>query len=186
MSPLYRAQYQASGRKRWIKYTVLLSRVLHSPSCVAWEINTWWEVEGHWQGKTWRIRMILIREFHAKVLYASYLIKKTFNNSTASKNWCEMNDVTDAANGLSVTFLSFLYNNYFASMWDECNCVVVWAFFGIAFLWDWNENWPFPVLWPCWVFQICWHIECSTFTASSFMIWNSSAGIPSPPFHHLY
>ena len=30
----------------------------------------------------------------------------------------------------------------------ECNCVVVWAFFGIAFLWDWNENWPFPVLWP--------------------------------------
>ena len=31
---------------------------------------------------------------------------------------------------------------------DECNCVVVWAFFGIAFLWDWNENWPFPVLWP--------------------------------------
>ena len=33
-------------------------------------------------------------------------------------------------------------------MWDECNYVVVWAFFGIAFLWDWNENWPFPVLWP--------------------------------------
>ena len=24
----------------------------------------------------------------------------------------------------------------------------------------------------CWVFQICWHIECSTFTASSFRIWN--------------
>ena len=33
----------------------------------------------------------------------------------------------------------------------------------------------------CWVFQICWCIECSTFTASSFRIWNSSAGIPSPP-----
>ena len=37
---------------------------------------------------------------------------------------------------------------YFASTWDECNCVVVWTFFGIAFLGDWNENWPFPVLWP--------------------------------------
>ena len=36
----------------------------------------------------------------------------------------------------------------FTTMWDECNCAVVWAFFGIAFLWDWNENWPFPVLWP--------------------------------------
>jgi len=34
----------------------------------------------------------------------------------------------------------------------------------------------------CWVFQICWHIECSTFTASSFSIWNSWTGIPSPPF----
>ena len=33
----------------------------------------------------------------------------------------------------------------------------------------------------CWVFQICWHIECSTFTPSSFRIWNSSTGIPSPP-----
>ena len=40
------------------------------------------------------------------------------------------------------------FEHYFASMWDECNCVVIWAFFGIAFLWDWNENWPFPVLWP--------------------------------------
>ena len=34
------------------------------------------------------------------------------------------------------------------SMWDECNCTVVWRFFGTALLWDWNENWPFPVLWP--------------------------------------
>ena len=33
----------------------------------------------------------------------------------------------------------------------------------------------------CWVFQICWYIECSTSTASSFRIWNSSTGIPSPP-----
>ena len=33
----------------------------------------------------------------------------------------------------------------------------------------------------CWVFQICWHIECSTFTTLSLRIWNSSTGIPSPP-----
>ena len=32
----------------------------------------------------------------------------------------------------------------------------------------------------CCVFQICWHIECSTFTASFFRIWNSPTGIPSP------
>ena len=33
----------------------------------------------------------------------------------------------------------------------------------------------------CWVFQVCWRIECSTFTASSSRILNSSAGIPSLP-----
>ena len=32
-----------------------------------------------------------------------------------------------------------------------------------------------------WVFQIYWCIEYSAFTASSFRIWNSSTGIPSPP-----
>ena len=73
------------------------------------------------------------------------------------------------------------FKYYFASMWDECNCAVVCTFFGIASLWNWNENWPFPVRWPLLSFQICWHIECSTFTASSFRIWNSLAGIPSPP-----
>ena len=40
------------------------------------------------------------------------------------------------------------FEHYFTSVWDESNCAVVWAFFGIAFLWDCNENWSFPVLWP--------------------------------------
>ena len=39
------------------------------------------------------------------------------------------------------------FEQYFTSAWDECNCAVVWAFFGIALLRDWNENWPFSVLW---------------------------------------
>ena len=37
----------------------------------------------------------------------------------------------------------------------------------------------------CWVFQICWYIEYSTFTASSFRIWNISAVTlqqPNPVF----
>ena len=40
------------------------------------------------------------------------------------------------------------FEHYLAIKWNECNCAVVWAFFGIALLWDWNENWHFPVLWP--------------------------------------
>ena len=73
------------------------------------------------------------------------------------------------------------FEHYFASVWDEYNCAVVWTFFGIAFHWDWNENWPFLVLWPLLSFPNLLHIKCSTFTASSFRIWNSSAEIPSPP-----
>ena len=38
------------------------------------------------------------------------------------------------------------FEHYFSSVWGECNCAVVWAFFGIAFLWDWNENCSFLVL----------------------------------------
>ena len=45
------------------------------------------------------------------------------------------------------------FEHYFASMWDECNCVLVQTLFVIALLWDWNENWPFPVhCGHCWSF----------------------------------
>ena len=69
------------------------------------------------------------------------------------------------------------FEHYFTSMWDECNCALVWAFFGIASLWDWDENGPFPVLWPLLSFPNL----LAYFTASSFSIWNSSTGIPTPP-----
>ena len=53
---------------------------------------------------------------------------------------------------------------------------LAWLFFGIGMNTD-----IFLSCGQCWVLQICWHIECSTFTASSFRIWNSSTGMPSPP-----
>ena len=40
------------------------------------------------------------------------------------------------------------FERYFASVWDECNCVIVWGFLGLIFLRDWNEYWPLTVLWP--------------------------------------
>ena len=73
------------------------------------------------------------------------------------------------------------FEHYFSSVWDECNCVVVWAFFGIAFSGIGMKTDLFQSCGHCWAFQICWHIECSTFITSSFRIWNSSTGIPSPP-----
>ena len=56
------------------------------------------------------------------------------------------------------------------SNWTELN------FFGIGMKTD-----LFQSCGHCWVFQICWHIECSIFSASSFRIWNNSTGIISPP-----
>ena len=73
------------------------------------------------------------------------------------------------------------FEHYFASMCDEYNCAAVWILFGIAFLGIGVKTDLFQSCGHCWVFQICQHIECSTFTASSFRIWNSSTGIPSPP-----
>ena len=70
------------------------------------------------------------------------------------------------------------FDHYLAHIWDECSCAVVWAFFGTALLWMKTDL--FQSSGHGWVFQICWHIECSTFTASSFWIWNSSTGTPSP------
>ena len=74
-----------------------------------------------------------------------------------------------------------IFEHYFASMWDEYNCLVVWTLSGIAFLWDWNEYWTFPVLWALMSFPNFWHIKCNTLTATSFRIWSSSTWISSPP-----
>ena len=59
------------------------------------------------------------------------------------------------------------FEHYFASMWNECNCAVVWTCFDIALLWDWNENWSFPVLWsllsfPNWLPYWVQHIHSIT------------------------
>ena len=56
-----------------------------------------------------------------------------------------------------------------------------WAFFALPFFGIQMKTDFFQSCGHCWVFQICWPIECSTFTASSFRIWNSSTAIPSPP-----
>ena len=72
---------------------------------------------------------------------------------------------------LSITLLAY-----------EMSAIVRWfehslalPFFGIGMKTD-----LFQSCGHCWVFHICWHTQCSTFTASSFRIWNSSTGILSP------
>ena len=62
---------------------------------------------------------------------------------------------------------------------DECNYAVVRTFFGIVFLWEWNENWPFPVLWPLMSFPdllAFWvqHFHSIIFQDLKYFNWNSS------------
>ena len=75
------------------------------------------------------------------------------------------------------------FEHYFTRVWDECNCVVVWTFLGIAFFGDWNEIWPLPALWPLLSFPnlLAYWVQHFHSIISSLRIWNSSTGIPSPP-----
>ena len=74
------------------------------------------------------------------------------------------------------------FKHYFDILWDECNCAVVWAFFGIAFLWDWNENWPFPVLWPLLSFSKLSGILSAALSQHHL----SGFEIAQLEFHHLH
>ena len=73
------------------------------------------------------------------------------------------------------------FEHYFVSGWDKYNCVIVWTFFALPFFGIGIKSDLFQSCGHCWVFQVCWPIKFSTFTASPFSIWNSSSGIPSPP-----
>ena len=100
---------------------------------------------------------------------------------------------------VSLTFLNTAWtcgSSWFMSCWSlawrilsitllACEMItIVWQFehsyallfFGLRLKTD-----LFQSCGHCWVFQICWHIDCNTLTASSFRIWNSSAGVSSPP-----
>jgi len=44
------------------------------------------------------------------------------------------------------------FEHNLSKFWNEHNCMVVWTVFVIALLWNWNKNWPFPVLWPLLIF----------------------------------
>ena len=57
------------------------------------------------------------------------------------------------------------FEHYFASVWDECNCVIVWTFWALLFFRIGMKTDLFQCCDHCWVFQICFHSECSTFIA---------------------
>ena len=73
------------------------------------------------------------------------------------------------------------FEHNLTSMWNEYNRMVVWTFLALPFFGIGMKTDLFQSCGHCWVFQICWHIDCSTLRASSFKIWNRSTGIPPSP-----
>ena len=70
------------------------------------------------------------------------------------------------------------FEHYFASVWDECNCAVIWTFFDIVLLWDWAslvsqlvKN-P-PAMRDTWVQNLGWEdpLEKGKATHSSILAW---------------
>ena len=110
-------------------------------------------------------------------------------------NSCFFDDSTDVDNLMSgssafskYSFNLEIHGSYTVEGWLE----KIWALLcqrvrwvqlcgSLNILWHWLSlglEWkldPFESCGHCWVFQICWHIEYSTFTASSFRIWNRSS-----------
>ena len=112
--------------------------------------------------------------------------------------FCFFDDPTDVSNLVPLLFLkpaSTSESSWFTYFWSlawqilsivflacEMSAIaqsfehsLALPFFGIGIKTD-----LFQSCGHCWVFQICWTIECSTFTASSFRIW-----IAQLEFHHL-
>ena len=71
------------------------------------------------------------------------------------------------------------FEHNLARVSNKHNCTVFWTFFGIAFFRNEMKSDLFKSYGHWWVFQICWHIECISWPASSLRIWNNLAASPS-------
>ena len=115
-------------------------------STLAWKIP-WMEESGRLQsmeslrvGHNWATSLSLFTFMHGRRQWHPTPVYSCLENPRDGGAWWA------AIYGVAQSQTRLKWHS--SSVWDECNCAVVWAFFGIAFLWDWNENWPFPVLRP--------------------------------------
>ena len=119
---------------------------------------------------------IQVSQKAGKVVWYSYLFKnfpqfvvihtvKCFGivNKAEAECSCFFSDAVDVGNLISGSSACTSGSSWFTYYWSlawrilsitllacemSANCVAVWTFSSIALLWDWNENGPFPVLWP--------------------------------------
>ena len=171
---------------------------MSSSNCCSWPAYRFFKRQVRWSGIPMSVRMFQFVVIHT---VKSFGIVNKAEVDVFLELSCFLDDPMDVGNlnsGSSAFSKSNLniwkfsahvllkphlenFEHYFASVWDEYNCAGVWTSFGIAFLWDWNENWRFQSFGHHCVFQISWHVECSAFTASSL-----GFEIAQLEFHHLH
>ena len=130
----------------WLAYRFLRRQVRCSGIPISWRIfhSLWWstvKVFGIVNKAEVEVFLELFFFFNDP-MHVGNLISGSSDFSKSSLNIWKFTVHVLLKPGLEI------FGHYFASVWDECISVVVWAFLGNAFLWDGNENWPFTVLWP--------------------------------------
>ena len=125
----------------WPSYTFLRRQIRWSGIPISWRIfhSLLWST----LSKTLvnEAEVVVFLEFSC-FLYDPTDVGNLISGSSAfSKVWlCTWKFSVHIA--LNPSFKEFDHN--LTSIWNKCK----WTFFGIALLWDWKENWPFPLLWP--------------------------------------
>ena len=130
-----------------LAWRILSITLLACDSTLAWKIP-WTEEPGRLQsmgslgvGHDWATSLSLFTLMHWRRKWQPTPVFLPGESHGQGAWWAAVYRVAQ-----SRTRLKWLSSS--SSMWNECNCVVVLTFFGIAFLWDWDKNWPFLVLWP--------------------------------------
>ena len=117
-------------------FTVWATREVQSRSrCFFGTLLLFWWSNRCWQFDLWLLCLFKIQLVHLEVL-SSRTVEAVLEN----------------------------FEHFFAHIWGECNCMVVWTFFAMPFF---EIGMKTDLLQSCghhWVFQIYWHIECSTLT----------------------
>ena len=155
---------QGNNTALMYSFPILNQSIFQCPvlSVASWPAYRFLRRQVRWLGIpiSWRIVHSLLWSTLLKALHSQWSRRRCFSEILLLFLWS-----TDVGNFLSCSsafskfrlyiwkFLIHIllkpdlenFEHYFASMWDECSCVVVWTNFGTDFLWNCNENWPFPI-----------------------------------------